>query len=75
MKRITHQAAFSLNWTGYVLEEPTIAEMMAIMLSWSCQMAVAFSPRSSSSKCPDSDDEEEDEEEDQHWEANVESRR
>jgi len=59
------------------LLEPTIAEMMAIMFSWSCQMAMAFSPRSSSSRCQDSDDDDEDDddEEDLHCDATVESRR
>jgi len=44
------------------LLEPTIAEMMAIMFSWSCQMAVA------SSRCQDSDDDDDDDddEEDLH---------
>ncbi len=54
--------------------DPTIAEMIAIMFSWSCQMAVALSPWSSSSNS-DEEEDDEDEDEDQHWDATVESRR
>ena len=57
--------------------DPVIAAMMAIIWSWSVQIAVVFSFRISFDQDPDSElDEEldeEEEEESQHWVASVES--
>jgi hypothetical protein len=72
-----------LNWTGKTFAPPAMAEMIAIIWSWSFQSAAGSSFRMTFSQEPDSDEEDEEDDEledepddeDQHWLAIVESRR